>query len=79
MPDCGDKLVHEVQVGLVWDIALSAEDLVVCTLHQLLFQFCSMLDVCFLLHLQATIRGLCSARAPQGNHRDNVHAHLATC
>ena len=53
IPDCGDKLVHEVQVGLVWYIALSAENLVVGTLHQLLFQFCSMLDVRFLLRLQA--------------------------
>lgn len=54
IPDCGDKLIHKVQVGLVWYIALGTEDLVVRTLHQLLFQFCSMLDVGFLLYLQAT-------------------------
>lgn len=59
MPDCGDELVHEIQVRLVWHIALGAEDLVVRALHQLLFKLCSMLDVRFLLHLQATYKILC--------------------
>ena len=60
MPSCHDdqcipysrnQLVHEVQVRLIWDIALSTEHLVVGTLHELLLKLCGMLDVGLLLNL----------------------------
>lgn len=54
VPYSRNQLVHEVQVRLIWDIALSTEHLVVGTLHKLLLKLCGMLDVGFLLNLPSS-------------------------
>ncbi len=51
VPHGRNQLVHEVEIGLIWNIALCTEHLVVCSLHQLLLKLCGMLDVRLLLNL----------------------------
>jgi len=51
VPHGRNQLVHEVEIGLIWNIALCTENLVVSSLHQLLFKLCGMLDVRLLLNL----------------------------